>query len=89
MASLRDPRFTTEYNSDFIGHRFEHCDKFYLPAYAIEKWCEPGYQPVRENKGYDLTVNDYPFHEIHYGGPEWAKFVYTNKPDRNRISGRN
>jgi hypothetical protein len=82
MAGLPDPRFTTVHTSDYKGPLFnEGLDsgtrKFYLPATVNEVWCRPGYQPKRPDKGVKLTVNDYPFHPIQYGGPNWAQVVHT------------
>lgn len=83
MATLPDPRFTTDYASDYTGPLFHRGDArgnantFYLPASVNEHYCRPGYQPKRPNKGVALTVNDYPFHHIQYGGPAWAEVVHT------------
>lgn len=81
--SLPDPRFTTEYRSDHKGELFwkkasRQQSTVSIPAFALEKWCEPGYQPQRPNKGVKLTVNDYPFHNIQYGGGLWPEVVYTD-----------
>lgn len=79
--SLPDPRFTTNYRSNYKGELFWRDSKtpqtLYIPAFALEQWCEPGYQPQRPNKGVKLTVNDYPFHPIQYGGGLWPTVVYT------------
>lgn len=75
-----DPRFSTVHAYDFNGapfYEFKKGSPFYLPATVNEVWCKPGYQPKRPNKGIQLTVNDYPFHHIQYGGPKWAEVVNT------------
>lgn len=36
--------------------------------------CE--YAPERRNKGYALTVNDYPFNNVELVGGQWPKYVY-------------
>lgn len=74
---MTDPRFTTERASDFSGSYYNRNMQFLLPAAAMEKWCEPGYQPKREDKGYVVAVNNYPFHNIHYGGSRWPEVVVT------------
>jgi len=86
----RDPRFTTVYEVDRTlaprrGRMLTSptpSDSYLeevkmMPASAYETWCEPGYQPKRPDKGISLTVNDYPFHNIQYGGPSWAGVVNT------------
>lgn len=83
-----DPRFTTDYSDNYKGELFFRQRRFLLPVSTQEKFCNPGYQPKREDKGYALTVNDYPFHDIHYGGPMWSQYVHTpfktwNKPFTN------
>ena len=75
MQRLLDPRFTTEHYRPVAGYGRK--GKFYLPQLVNETWCRPGYQPTRPDKGYDLTVNDYPFHNIQYGGENWARVVNT------------
>lgn len=79
MSYLPDPRFTTTYAMDYKGPPFRHTGDgtFYLPPTVNEVWCRPGYQSKRPNKGVVLTVNDYPFHHIQYGGPAWAEVVNT------------
>lgn len=74
---LPDPRYITNYSDNYKGPLFFRQNKFYMPAAAYEKYCNPGYQPTRKDKGYSLTVNDYPFHDIQYGGPMWSKYVHT------------
>ena len=79
--SLPDPRFATTYRADFKGRPYNtHVRAGYitLPSVVGELWCRPGYQPTRLNKGYELTVNDYPFHSIQYGGSLWPTVVYTD-----------
>lgn len=78
MCELPDPRFTTHYADDYRGVLFHRQCNLYLPSSVHEKWCEPGYQPKRLDKGVALTVNDYPFHSIQYGGSRWPSVVYTN-----------
>jgi hypothetical protein len=75
MTFLPDPRFTTAHTSDAKYNH--HPQVFYLPPTVEEKWCRPGYQPKRPDKGFDLTVNDYPFHPIQYGGANWSQVVHT------------
>ncbi len=77
VIALQDPRFTTAYSDNYRGPLFFRQNNFYLPVAVSEEWCEPGYQPVRKDKGYSLTVNDYPFHSIQYGGPMWSQYVHT------------
>ena len=79
MARLPDPRFSTVHASDYKGvlfHERRDCN-FYLPPTVNEVWCRPGYQPKRPDKGVQLTVNDYPFHPIQYGGSRWPLVVNT------------
>lgn len=71
----KDPRMATVYASD--QKPIINPNKFYLPKITTEQWCRPGYQPKRLDKGIKLTVNDYPFHNIQYGGPAWAQVVHT------------
>lgn len=77
--ALKDPRFTTEYSADYNGTLYfrQNPQVVSIPAFALEEWCEPGYQPKQPNKGYTLTVNDYTFHNIKYGGGLWPNVVYT------------
>ena len=86
MAALPDPRFNTVYRADFRGRPFyTHISNGHvtMPSFAYERWIRPGYQPVRPNKGYELTVNDYTFHNIMYGGSLWPTVVHTTMPDDN------
>ena len=86
MAVLPDPRFNTTYRVDFKGtpyYTHQRSGYIVMPSFVYEKWCRPGYQPVRPDKGYDLTVNDYTFHNIQYGGSLWPTVVYTDMPDDN------
>lgn len=85
-TSLPDPRFQTVYAADYRGVLYHRQRRMRIPLVTKERWCEPGYQPKRLDKGVMLTVNDYPFHYIHYGGPNWSKVVYTDEPDYNEIS---
>lgn len=73
---MMDPRFTTNYSDNFQGTFSFRSNKFYMPAGVNEKWCEPGYQPKRQDKGFSLTINDYPF-TYNYYGPSWANYVHT------------
>jgi len=75
--ALPDPRFTTTHTSNYKGRLYQYGDRMQLPATVAETWCAPGYQPKRPDKGIQLTVNDYPFHPIQYGGPKWAEVVHT------------
>lgn len=77
-TALPDPRFTTYYAEDYRGVLFHRQRCMYLPSSVYEKWCEPGYQPKRPDKGFALTVNDYPFHPIQYGGSRWPVVVHTD-----------
>lgn len=81
---MQDPRYTTFHASDYKGTLFhERKDGvFYLPATTREIWCRPGYQPKREDKGVSLTVNDYTYHSLQYGG-KWSKVVNTPFKDDN------
>ena len=85
-----DPRFTTQYAADYSGtwmyEREKRGDlKFILPASVTEKWCEPGYQPKRPNKGIALTMNDYPFHYVQHTTARglWGNYVYPPTTDLN------
>lgn len=70
-----DPRFTTMYEGNYTMKK----SNMTIPRFSIEKWCEPGYQEKRPNKGYVLTVNDYPFNKsLKYSGGIWDKYVYTD-----------
>jgi hypothetical protein len=75
---LPDPRFTTNYADDYRGVLFHRQRNMYLPATVKEKWCEPGYQPVRPDKGVKLLINDYTLHSIQYGGSRWPSVVHTD-----------
>ncbi len=79
MNQLPDPRYTTDYASNYKGTLFHSRTdgKFYVPAAVNEQMCRPGYQPKRPDKGYALTVNDYSFHPIQYGGSQWPTVVHT------------
>ena len=83
--ALPDPRFATTYRIDYKGAPYythftndPRTARITLPSVIGEVWCRPGYQPTRLNKGYELTVNDYPFHSIQYGGSLWPNVVYTD-----------
>jgi hypothetical protein len=87
---LLDPRFNTMYVNNYNGPLFyqnarEPLPTLQVPAFAVEQWCEPGYQPKRPNKGVMLTVNDYTFHNIEYGGGLWPSVVYTPFHTPNRF----
>lgn len=79
IKKLPDPRWSTDHAMDHTGSFFHErpYNTIYLPPTVNEVWCRPGYQPKRPNKGTQLTVNDYPFHHIQYGGPKWASVVNT------------
>jgi hypothetical protein len=77
MSILPDPRFSTLYNAEYKGLLFQRQNTLFVPAFALEKWCEPGYQPKKPDKGFSLTVNDYTFHNINYGGGMWPTVVHT------------
>lgn len=79
---LRDPRFQTRYASSdphimYFRNVAAGERTLSMPPFVEENWCEPGYQPQRRDKGYALTVNDYPFHDIFYGGGLWPQYVIT------------
>lgn len=76
MQIVPDPRFTTQYSDNYKGPLFFRQRQFYLPVSTQEKWCEPGYMPKKQDKGYALTYNDYTFQNINYG-PSWAPYVHT------------
>lgn len=73
---MTDPRFTTKYSDQPDGPFFFRQHRFLLPPTVYEQYCEPGYQPRRQDKGFDVTVNDYPFQNINYGGL-WSNYVHT------------
>ena len=80
---LQDPRYTTSYAYQYRGplfHRQDDCNNilphFLLPASTMEKWCRPGYQPERPNKGSLLLINYYPYHPIEYD-KTWSSEVYS------------
>lgn len=76
--ALPDPRYTTNY-SDYDtskGEFFFRQNRFLLPMSTQEVFCNPGYQPKKEDKGYALTYNDYTFQNINYG-PSWSQYVHT------------
>ena len=75
MQRLPDPRLSTVYACDVDEPELGKV--FYLPVSTKEEWCMPGYQKKRPDKGYALTVNDYPFHPIEYGGKSWSQVVHT------------
>jgi hypothetical protein len=75
--SLPDPRFTTAYAGEYKGPLFHQQNNIYLPASVMERWCEPGYRQKRPDKGIYLTVNDYQYNPIQYGGGLWPNVVYT------------
>jgi len=77
---MQDPRFTTKYSDNYQGPFFFRQNTFLLPSSVNEVYCRPGYQPVRPNKGVELTVNDYPFQAINYGGGLWKNYVYQYNP---------
>lgn len=89
LQTMVDPRYTTSYADRYQGPAFytqlrpnetfnsNAKPRFLLPASVEEKWCEPGYQPKRLDAGIALTVNDYPFHPLKYGGSNWPYVVHT------------
>ena len=87
--SMGDPRFTTTYLADFRGVPYAPVPwaRKTLPALVQEKWCRPGYQAVRPDKGVMLYVNDYPpgpdGNAIQYGGSLWPEYVYTDLISNN------
>jgi hypothetical protein len=72
-----DPRWNTDYAYDYKGPLFFRQDIFQLPATVNEKWCKPGYQPMRPDKGIKLVLNDYYYHKNRYG-KTWDKVAYTS-----------
>ena len=79
MDSL-DPRWNTNYEYAYTGPLFqERKDRlFFLPASVNERWCRPGYQPERPNKGIALLINANAYHQNQYG-PSWQRASYTSK----------
>lgn len=83
IMSLPDPRYTTDYAYTPKCTYFHDLEKegkatFYLPASVNERWCRPGYQPKRPDKGIALTINDYYWHQNRYGD-SWSNVAYTSK----------
>src|SRR5437016_14352316 len=87
-GTCKDPRFNTEWSCNdplTLKHRFFKCpypSSIYLPKSAvIRPKCDPeaGYQPQRRDKGYDLTVNDYPLSNVTLNGPGRTPYVYPWK----------
>ena len=82
---LNDPRFNTDYAADYQGPWFQHATTFYIPSILVDEdeamGCGngriPGYQKPRSNKGYYLTIDDYPFHNIYHHGGIWSTVVNT------------
>jgi hypothetical protein len=84
MNRLPDPRFTTSYGTDYRGLAFHEQNTYLVSPLATEKFCAPGYQPQRPNKGKKLLINNFYFHpSLQYGGPNWAQVVYTPMPTDN------
>lgn len=77
IMSLPDPRYQTKYSDSYVGPLFFLQKKMIIPSSTQEVWCEPGYQPKRDPKGFDVTINDYTFTDMYYGGPNWDKVVHT------------
>lgn len=54
-----------------------------IPKAALDKeecWNNvPGYNSLRPDKNYKLTVNDYPYHNVNLFGQGWSPYVYTRK----------
>jgi hypothetical protein len=80
-----DPRFHTNYQADYQGPWLQHSSRFYIPSiiadYGEYVGCGnsqiPGYRQKRDDKGFALTINDYPFHNIYFHGGIWDEYVYT------------
>jgi len=73
---MNDPRFTTAYSDNYKGQFFFRQNQFLVPASVNEVWIEPGYNKVRKDKGFDVTVNDYSPDRLNYGG-NWQWAVHT------------
>ncbi len=67
------------------GPWFHNSHKLYIPEYVANpgnscsitdttSCC--GYAPKRADKGYDLTVNDYPYNNVALTGGLWNKYVF-------------
>ena len=76
---LMDPRWNTDYAYEYKGPLFQDGKStFLLPQTINEKWCRPGYQPKRPDKGIDLLITNYYFHQNRYGD-SWKNVTYTSK----------
>lgn len=76
---MQDPRFNTDYVVDHPGKYYSSTTNgqvFFLPASVLEIWCRPGYQPQLPNKGIDLEINNYYYHQFRYG-KSWSKVADT------------
>jgi hypothetical protein len=90
-----DPRFHTKYLADYRGPYFQNQKTMWIPVVAVEQECcdgdvavPGGYQHSRKNKGFDLLVNDYPFHNVNDVGGMWPEFVYYKRDYYNpKVSG--
>jgi len=84
-----DPRFETSYVADYQGVWSWRKDSMMIPSWLAEPNCcmqdgepvSPGYRPKRQDKGYDLTVNDYPYHRVQLRGGMWSNVVYNTNSD--------
>lgn len=84
---MQDPRFNTVFESRIRSENLpvtnisrqqylNELNRQIVPASAYEVWCMPGYQPVRPNKGYVFSVDDYPFSPVKNCGGLWPQYVY-------------
>jgi hypothetical protein len=68
MRRSFDPRFETDYVRQYKGEWYHNQCKLYVPEVVLDGPCcngiAGGYQFQRPNKGYALTVNDYPYHNV-------------------------
>jgi hypothetical protein len=85
MNRYPDPRFDTDYLADYRGIWFQNSKVLTVPSVVLEKCdnlecCQPGYRQKRPDKGYDLSVDDYPLHPVKLSGGMWPDVVYPPKP---------
>lgn len=87
MSRALDPRFHTEYGTDFRGVPPWRQNRVIIPSWLNDNetnCCDgglPGYNLKRPDKGYALQVNDYPYHNIQYHGGLWDQVVHTDNQD--------
>ena len=84
---MQDPRFITFYAADYKGQPYFGGGRTIVPDYAVEQnCCMPGYQPTRPDKGWKLSVTDYPFHNIQMQNGLWPEFTPSRDGGR-RVTG--